>query len=74
MSKQSKEFKVTWEKIFSEDAEIRIRRAFEMLLSDNFFEISDDQLKTTIDKGSLRTDNKANEETINKIIKPPRNS
>jgi hypothetical protein len=71
-SNSPNKFKIIWKQVFPEDAELRIQRAFEMLLSDDSNEISNNQLRTTIDRDSLRTDNKINEETINKIVKPPR--
>lgn len=70
MNKLDPKFKVIWEQVFPEDAELRIQRAFEMLLGNGV--ISKDQLLTTLDKASSGIDNESNERKVNEITYPPR--
>ena len=59
--------KVVWEQTFPEDAEMRVQRAFEMLLNDESFQTHENQLKTAIDKDSSMADNETSEKKINKV-------
>ena len=54
-------FKVIWKQVFPEDTELRIQRAFEMLLSDELSQPSNNSLLTTIDKGPRKAYTKSNE-------------
>ena len=65
---------VSWKQVFPEDADLRIQRAFEMLLNNESTKTSKNQLKTLVDKGPLIADNKINEKEINKITHSQRSS
>jgi len=63
--KKPPKLEVVWEQVFPEDAGLRIQRAFETLLSDEFDQLSSKSLLTTIDKDSPGTDNETSEKKIN---------
>ena len=67
-------FKIIWEQVFPKDADLRIQRAFKMLLSDKSTRSSKDQLATAMDKNSLKVNNKIDEKKINKITHSQRSS
>jgi hypothetical protein len=57
---------VIWEQVFSDDAELRIQQAFEMLLGEEFGLANSGQLSTAIDQCFLKDYNQGNEKsTIN---------
>ena len=57
--------KVIWEQVFPINVELRVQRAFEMLLGDEF-ELTDcARLGTAIDQCFLKDYNQDNEKTIN---------
>ena len=56
---------VIWEQVFSDDAELRIQQAFEMLLGEEFGLANSGQLGTAIDQCFLKDYNQGNEKTIN---------
>lgn len=56
---------VIWEQVFSEDAELRIQQAFEMLLGEEFGLTYNGQLETVIDQFHQKNYNQDNEKTIN---------
>jgi len=55
--------KVIWEQVFPEDAELRIQRAFEMLLGDEFGLTDCARLGTAIDQCSSNDYNQGNEKS-----------
>ena len=57
--------KVIWEQVFPEDTELRVQRAFEMLLGDEFGLTDCARLGTAIDQCFLKDYNQGNEKTIN---------
>lgn len=69
--KSSLKLKAIWEQVFPEDTELRIQRAFEILLSDEFSQPSNNSLLTTIDKGLEEPYAKSNER---QTAHPSRNS
>jgi hypothetical protein len=57
---------VIWEQVFSEDAELMIQQAFEMLLGEEFGLTYNGQLETVIDQCHQKNYNQGNEKpTIN---------
>ncbi len=58
---KNKRFKVIWQQVSSEDAELRIQRAFDMLLGEYFGQPYTNQLKTTIDRVPKKPYNQINE-------------
>ena len=57
--------KAIWKQVFPEDAELRIQKAFEMLLGEEFGLTSSDHLGTTIDQCYQENYNQVNEKNIN---------
>ena len=57
--------KAIWEQVFPEDAELRIQKAFEMLLEDEFGLTNNSQLGAAIDQHYRGDYNQGNEKTIN---------
>ena len=57
--------KVIWEQSFPLDAELRVQRAFEMLLGEEFGLTDCTRLGTTVDQCFLKDYNHDNEKTIN---------
>jgi len=54
-----------WEQVFTDDAELRIQQAFEMLLGEEFGLFNNGQLGTAIDQCYLGNYNQCNEKAIN---------
>lgn len=54
-----------WEQVHTDDAELRIQKAFEMLLGEEFGLINNSQLGTAIDQSCRGHYNQGNEKTIN---------
>jgi len=54
-----------WEQVLTDDAELRIQRAFEMLLGVEFGLFNNGQLGTAIDQSCRGYYNQGNEKTIN---------
>ena len=56
--------KIIWEQVFPIDAELRIQKAFEMLLGEEFGLTDHSQLETAIDRDCRENYNQGNEEAI----------
>lgn len=56
---------VIWEQVFPEDAELRIQKAFEMLLGEELGLTNNAHLGTAIDQRFLKDYNQVNEKATN---------
>lgn len=56
---------VIWEQVFPKDAELRIQKAFEMLLGEELGLTNNTHLGTAIDRRFLKDYNQVNEKAVN---------